>query len=77
MARGTGSLVVPLRVPLASAAGAPLSQPLVVIAGPNPAQDTSVGFALLLTALLASHQAAAGAGTSASPGLVTVITAPK
>lgn len=76
----TGSLVVPLRVPPASGLGPSLTQLQLVIPGPNPAQNTTIGLAQLLSTLLWSMQAAANQGGSATrtpgPSPVSVFAPP-
>jgi len=57
---GTGSLVVPLRVPSISAAGPSFTQLQLVIPGPNPAQNTTVSLQQLLNTLLASPSLTSG-----------------
>ncbi len=44
----TGSLMVPLRVPPASGLGPALTQLQIVIPGPNPAQNTTIGLSATL-----------------------------
>ena len=68
----SGSLVVPLRVPPISGAGPSMTQLQLVIPGPNPAQNTSVSLAQLLSTVLASMQPP---GASAQP-LVSVFSTP-
>jgi len=76
----TGSLVVPLRVPPISGVGPSMTQLQLVIPGPNPAQNTSVSLAQLLSTVLASMQppggpGAPGQGSPALP-LVSVFSTP-
>jgi hypothetical protein len=54
----TGSLVVPLRLPSLSGSGPSIPQFQLVLPGPNPAQNTPVALAQLLSSMLASAQAA-------------------
>jgi hypothetical protein len=61
----TGSLVIPLRSSFA--------QLQLVIPGPNPAQNTAIGLAQLLTTLLASTKPA---GPLGAPPLVSVFSTP-
>ena len=79
-APATGSLIVPLRVPPISGVGPSMTQLQLVIPGPNPAQNTSVSLAQLLSTVLASMQppgapGGPGQGTSAAP-LVSVFSTP-
>lgn len=75
-APAAGSVVVPLYVQPAGAPGVLLSQLQIVIPGPNPAQNTAISLAQLLTTVLASQQAAGTRGTSSptvpAPTLVNV-----
>ncbi len=65
----TGSLVVPL-------SGPSFTQLQLVLPGPNPAQNTTVGLQQLLNTLLASPQLRGSSGTSptsAAPGTPTSV----
>jgi hypothetical protein len=57
----TGSLLVPL-------SGPSFTQQQLVIPGPNPAQNTTVGLQQLLNTLLASPQLRGSSGTSPTSG---------
>ena len=57
----TGSLVVPMTVPPASATGPSFTRMQLVIPGPNPAQNTAVSLSQLLSSTLASLQSSAAA----------------
>lgn len=64
----TGTLVVPLRLPPVSGSGLSFTQFQLVIPGPNPAQNTTIGLAQLLGTILASAQR--------PPSPVTVLSTP-
>ena len=70
----TGSLIVPLRVAPIGGAGPSLTQLQLVIPGPNPAQNTTVSLAQLLTTLLS--QPPGTQPVAPTPTLVTVFAAP-
>ncbi len=72
----TGSLLVPLQHPAAPGSGASFMQWQLVIPGPNPAQNTTIGLAQLLSTLVGpvqpiGSQAPPSSGTPA-PSLVSV-----
>src|SRR2546428_5709302 len=69
----TGSLVVPLRLSPALGSGLSFTQLQLVIPGPNPAQNTTVGVAQLLNVLLGSAQSA---GSTGGPPPVSVFSTP-
>ncbi len=78
-APATGSLVVPLSVPPVSGVGPSITQFQLVIPGPNPAQNTPISLAQLLSTLLSSMQPARSPGPPASmltPPLVSVFSTP-
>jgi hypothetical protein len=70
----TGSLLVPLQLPVAPGAGISFTQLQLVIPGPNPAQNTPVSLAQLLSALVgpASGSKAPPSSGGAPPSLVSV-----
>lgn len=76
----TGSLLVPVQLPAVGGAGISFTQLQLVIPGPNPAQNTTVSLAQLLSTLIgpaAGGKAPPSSGATAPSPVSVFVTSPR